>query len=86
MRLNKLEIDRLNAIDENRVRIACAVCDDPNDIVIKVGDVNEFRCSKCKSLNTVNVKISNYQKTEIFPDGVITEAFIEKMKDKNNGV
>lgn len=84
MRLNRLEVERLNALDENRVLINCAVCKDPNDIIVKVGEENEFRCEKCKSLNSVKVSVSNYQKTE-FVDGILTEDVIDKIKMNNSG-
>lgn len=85
LRINKLEVDRLNAIDENRVILKCAVCGEPNEVVIKVGKVNEFRCEKCKSLNRINVDISNYQKTEML-DGLITEEIVEKLKAKRDNI
>ena len=84
MYINRLEVQRLNAIDENKVRIKCAVCEDPNDVVIKVGKSNEFRCERCKSLNSVSVSISNFQKTEIPSDTVITEDTVNKLKEKLN--
>jgi phage FluMu protein Com len=84
MHINRLEVQRLNAIDENRVRIKCAVCGEPHDIIVKVGQTNEFRCERCKSLNTVTVSVSNFQKTEIAPDSVITEDTVNKLKEKLN--
>lgn len=81
LQTNKLEVQRLNALDENRVTVKCAVCGEPHDIVIKVGGVNEFRCEKCKSLNKVEVSISNYQKTEIL-EGLITEDIVNEIKRK----
>jgi len=84
LRLNALEVQRLNVLDENRIRIECSVCKDPNDVVIKVAEDNDFRCEKCKSLNTVKVSISNFQKTEIF-DGVITEDLVNQLKTVKNG-
>jgi len=84
MHINRLEIQRLNAIDENRVRIKCAVCEEPNDVVVKIGQTNEFRCERCKSLNNVSVAINNFQKTEIAPDSVITEDTVNKLKEKLN--
>jgi phage FluMu protein Com len=83
MRLNRLEVERLNALDENKVLINCAVCKDPNEVIIKVGQENEFRCERCKSLNSVKVSVSNYQKTE-FVDGIITEDVIDKIKATNS--
>ncbi len=84
LRLNSLEVERLNALDENRVRIECSVCKDPNDVTVKVAKDNEFRCEKCKSLNTVKVSVSNFQKTEIF-DGVLTEDVVNQLKTVKNG-
>lgn len=83
LKTNQLEVARLNALDENRVTINCAVCDEPHDVVIKVGEVNEFRCEKCKSLNKIDISISNYQKTEIL-DGIITEDFVKELKEKQD--
>ena len=84
MRLNRLEVERLNALDENKVRIECSVCEDPNDIVLKINRDNEFRCERCKSLNTVKLSISNFQKTEIL-GGVITEDVVSQLKTSQNG-
>jgi transcription elongation factor Elf1 len=84
MQLNKLEVSRLNAIDENRVRIKCAVCGEYNDVVIRVGQENEFRCVKCNSLNSISVNIENYQKTEIpTTNGILTEDIIKKLEEES---
>jgi phage FluMu protein Com len=81
MQLNKLEVSRLNAIDQNRVRIKCAVCHEPNDVIIRVGEENEFRCERCKSLNSISVSIDNFQKTEIpTTNGILTEDVIKKIE------
>lgn len=83
MQLNRLEVARLNALDENRVRIKCAVCGEPNDVVIKIGEQNEFRCVKCKSLNGISINIDNYQKTEIpTTNGILTEDVIKKLEEE----
>jgi hypothetical protein len=79
MQINRLEVERLNKIDENRVRIKCSVCKELNDVIIDIKGENEFRCIKCGSLNSVSVAISNFQKTE-FLDGVITEDIVKKLK------
>lgn len=82
MHLNELEVERLNKIDENRVTIKCAVCGEPETTVIRLSDKNEFRCKKCNSLNVIDVKISNIQKTE-FIDGLITQEVLEKLKKES---
>jgi len=89
LKLNQLEIERLNEIDKNKTVVKCATCKEVNDVLINIKNVdNDFRCVKCNSLNNVIVNIQNFQKTEFY-DGIITEESIkeeleQKEKEKEN--
>ena len=81
LQINRLEVERINAMEKNNVEINCALCNEINEIVVNVAEINEFRCVKCNSLNTVRTEISNYHKTEIIPNsGIITEDVLNKIK------
>lgn len=80
IQVNRLEVERLNAIDRNTARIKCAVCGEINEVVIDINGPNEFRCTKCNSLNSVYVDITNAQKTEINDiNGVFTEDSVREL-------
>lgn len=80
IQINRLEVERLNAIEKNTARIKCVVCGEINEVVIDINAPNEFRCKKCSSLNSVHVQISNAQKTEINDvNGVFTEDSIREL-------
>lgn len=84
MHINRMEVERLNAIDQNKAKIECAVCGEPNEAFIKINENNEFRCERCKSLNSINVTISNYQKTEMLDNGIITEDVVNTLKNERD--
>jgi len=78
LKLNRMEIDRLNAMDANKVSMKCSVCNEPHIAVVKWGENNEFRCERCKSLNQIDVNITNHQRTEIV-EGLITEDIVQNL-------
>lgn len=82
VQVNKLKVERLNAIDKNIAPIRCAACGDLNDVYINVKypDNNSFKC-KCGITNSVLISITNAQKTDILydTDGILTEEKIKYM-------
>jgi len=81
---NKLIADRENLIHRNTCVVKCAVCDEPHEMELSLALPNEYRCVKCKSLNSVGVSVSNVQKTEIIPEGVITTDILSKISETAN--
>jgi DNA-directed RNA polymerase subunit RPC12/RpoP len=74
LQINKLKVQRMNAIDKNTATLHCATCGELNSVEININDNNEFVCSRCSSKNKVFVNISNVQKTDILYDtNILTE-------------
>lgn len=81
--INRLEVERLNAISKNTVLLECSNCKHVQEEEILLADKKiEYTCDECKRKNRVYVNIETAQKT-ILPDNeILTADIIEKMYGK----
>ena len=81
--INRLEVERLNAISKNLVQLKCANCQNiQEEEVLFAAKSNQYDCKKCNRQNTVYISIETAQKTILPDNDILTDDIIKKMDTK----
>ena len=90
LRINQMEVQRLNSMEKNIVTLPCAICKEQNTTYVHMNTTNDFRCQKCNTLNTISITLNTIQKTEFNQPAILTDEYvmkcIKKEEESKNGI
>lgn len=81
--VNRLEIERLNAISKNTIPLECSNCQSVQEEEILLSETKrEYKCDNCGRMNTVYVTVETAQKTILPDNDILTADVIKKFEGK----